>query len=213
MSTQAALAAQERMTRPCVYCGQLMRPANIATHEPACSPEAREARKARVRFFAKRYRDRTKPQRAAIFRGWSIPDRYESRPGDMDTCPDCGGPKTKHGARCIACHRALVGRPSRPLAERFWEKVDRSGGTDACWPWIGAIGVHGYGRVNLDGRSTGIASRVAWTLTFGDPGDLGVLHRCDNPPCCNPAHLFLGTQLDNSRDMVAKGRAAWQRAS
>lgn len=55
-------------------------------------------------------------------------------------------------------------------------------------------------------ESPKVASRVAWTLTHGDPGDWFVLHRCDNPPCCNPAHLFLGTKGDNHADMVSKGR-------
>jgi hypothetical protein len=54
------------------------------------------------------------------------------------------------------------------------------------------------------------AHRVAWQLENGSPGDLCVLHRCDNPPCVNPSHLFIGTQLDNIRDRTAKGRSSQQ---
>jgi len=80
----------------------------------------------------------------------------------------------------------------------FWEKVRVSPG---CWEWIGAL--TGAGRGCFRGRS---APRVAWELVNGLPGDLYVCHRCDNPKCVNPTHLFLGTQRDNMLDMVAKGR-------
>jgi len=92
--------------------------------------------------------------------------------------------------------------------ERFWEKVDKSGGPDACWPWKAGT-VHGYGQFALaDGRS-GRAHRVAYELVKGPiPAGLDVLHDCDFPPCCNASHLWPGTQLDNRRDCVAKGRTA-----
>jgi hypothetical protein len=84
-------------------------------------------------------------------------------------------------------------------------RVDNSGGPAACWPWTGSCTRHGYGKLS----ATEVAHRVAWELTNGPiPSGLCVLHRCDNPPCCNPAHLFLGTRSDNVADMVAKGRAA-----
>lgn len=89
--------------------------------------------------------------------------------------------------------------------ERFWLKVDRSGGPDACWPWTAGRTEHGYG-VFWDGERFWKAQRYAWALTHGDPGPLHVLHRCDNPPCVNWAHLFLGSHRDNMRDMIAKGR-------
>lgn len=89
---------------------------------------------------------------------------------------------------------------------RFWSKIDRSGGPTACWAWTRAT-VRGYGSVRIRGHVF-YAHRVAFLLDVGvDPGALGMCHRCDNPPCCNPAHLFLGTQAENTRDMVAKGRA------
>jgi hypothetical protein len=100
----------------------------------------------------------------------------------------------------------------QPIEDRFWEKVDQSAGPDACWPWIGALfrstkaREFWYGQFQLDG-SPRLAHRVAWLLVNGEiPDGIKVLHTCDNPPCCNPTHLFLGTTLDNNRDMMAKGR-------
>lgn len=94
-------------------------------------------------------------------------------------------------------------------AARFWMKVDRQG-PDECWPWLASVNRGGYGTFTLDGRKIQ-ASRAVWILTFGNPGDLWVLHRCDNPICVNPSHLFLGTNLDNIADRVAKGRNADRR--
>lgn len=91
----------------------------------------------------------------------------------------------------------------------FWAKVDTSDGMFACWNWIGGRTVDGYGRVNWKGKLT-LAHRLSWEFTNGQiPDGLNVLHNCpdgDNPACVNPAHLFLGTQGDNIRDMFSKGR-------
>jgi hypothetical protein len=94
---------------------------------------------------------------------------------------------------------------TRSAAERFWSKVDRSGD---CWVWT-AVRVHGYGRFTINGQARSVlAHRVAWKLSQGPiPEGLHVCHRCDNPPCCNPAHLFLGTDADNLRDCRNKGRS------
>ena len=85
-----------------------------------------------------------------------------------------------------------------------------SGAPDACWPWSGHRNDRGYGmlRVKRAGRWVDVrASRIAWFVDAGAaPGPLFVLHRCDNPPCVNPAHLFLGTVQDNTADMMQKGR-------
>ncbi len=91
------------------------------------------------------------------------------------------------------------------LADRFWARV-AVGKPDECWEWTRYRDRAGYGQAYHEGRDVP-AHRLAWILTHGPiPDGLKVLHRCDYPPCVNPAHLFLGTQGDNVRDAVAKGR-------
>ncbi len=89
---------------------------------------------------------------------------------------------------------------------RFWSKVKRHSPTE-CWEWTGAK-TKRYGRFLFMGANRR-AHRVCWQLERGPiPGNLLVLHRCDNPSCVNPDHLWLGTDGDNVADMVAKGRHA-----
>jgi hypothetical protein len=88
--------------------------------------------------------------------------------------------------------------------ERFWEKVEK---TEGCWNWTAAK-KHGYGSVKWGGRMR-IAHRIAFEIECGSiPEGMQVCHHCDNPACVRPSHLFLGTQKDNMRDMIVKGRQA-----
>ena len=91
--------------------------------------------------------------------------------------------------------------------DRFYAKIDSSTGPAACWLWRGATNGVGYGTFNV-GRQRGmfLATRIAWYLRHFDPMGAFVLHRCDNPACVNPAHLFLGDHTANMRDMQRKGR-------
>lgn len=90
---------------------------------------------------------------------------------------------------------------------RFWAKVLQ---TEACWIWRGAVDKDGYGYYAFaEGEKKNKAHHLAFEDQIGPiPLGLFVLHHCDNPPCVNPQHLFLGTQQDNLADMCAKGRQA-----
>lgn len=97
--------------------------------------------------------------------------------------------------------------PNRTLFQKLQSHLDSSAGPDACWEWTGTV-TAGYGKV-AGGykRPTVYAHRIAWVQANGAiPEGMVVCHSCDNPLCCNPAHLFLGTPLDNMRDRDAKGR-------
>lgn len=100
-------------------------------------------------------------------------------------------------------HNQLAMYPTRH--ERFWLKVDRSD-TNGCWEWTGTKRGYGYGAFAYQGVTV-VASRFSYELHYGPiPDGMLVLHRCDNPACVNPSHLFLGTNKDNTRDMIDKGR-------
>lgn len=90
----------------------------------------------------------------------------------------------------------------------FEKCVDKSGGPDACWPWMRKLNEGGYGRFKV-GNHYPIAHRVAHVISGGEiPAGMLVCHRCDNPACCNPTHFFLGTQAGNVLDRVKKNRSA-----
>lgn len=89
------------------------------------------------------------------------------------------------------------------LLDRFLAKIQK---TETCWLWTAMTNAGGYGRIKI-GRKNEIASRVSYKIYKGAiPAGMLVLHHCDNPPCVNPEHLFLGTQADNMNDMYQKQR-------
>lgn len=99
---------------------------------------------------------------------------------------------------------------SRSLEDRFWTKVEILS-PDDCWEWKACKNRGGYGRISLPHKfkkcDSMLSHRTAWIISNGEiPKGMKILHKCDNPSCCNPNHLFLGTQYDNVQDMVRKGR-------
>lgn len=126
----------------------------------------------------------------------------------MCSMPDC---ERKHFGRGL-CHMHYYRwrKHGDPLATpRFdvWSKIDQSGGPDACWPWVKSCDRDGYGVTKIEGRQWRVCR---WVLTqkMGralDPSELS-RHTCDNPVCCNPAHIIVGTASENSEDMKRRGR-------
>ena len=93
-----------------------------------------------------------------------------------------------------------------PLADRFWSKVQKAEG---CWNWTAGASSRGYGVLEVGGRQMR-AHRISWELRHGPiPAGVHVCHRCDNPRCVRPEHLWLGTNSDNMRDASQKGRIAF----
>lgn len=111
------------------------------------------------------------------------------------------------------------GRVAAPIEERFWPKVKKLDGEESCWEWTGnrqrsSSGKIWYGQFLMGSRRDGTnrshnAHRVSWMLAHGEiPDGMWVLHKCDNPACVRPDHLFLGDHIENMRDKLRKGRAA-----
>ncbi len=95
---------------------------------------------------------------------------------------------------------------ARPAIDRLLDRLDLLIGGDGCWEWTGTT-VYGYGQIS-SGRANIRVHRLSYETFVGPiPEGHHVLHRCDNPPCWNPSHLFTGTDLDNARDCISKGRS------
>lgn len=106
-----------------------------------------------------------------------------------------------HYSRCKLPYRRA------PLAERFAEKFVKNAWT-GCWEWIAARHKAGHGKFAVSSKDIQFAHRVSWMLHRGDiPDGMWVLHKCDNPRCVNPEHLYLGDHAQNTADMVSRGRA------
>lgn len=101
------------------------------------------------------------------------------------------------------------------VVARLMKNLDRSGGEDSCWNWMGALNAntqspqHAYGVINVGGKAVRV-HRLMWELDNGPiPKGKHICHRCDNARCANPKHLFLGNPRDNMADMRIKGRHAY----
>lgn len=130
----------------------------------------------------------------------------------------CGGVVWCRGMCSIHYNRlraslpnGLNGKNARPLEERLWKRIEKRG-DDECWPWTAKSRQSGYGWIGTQRGGHVLAHRAAWESVNGPiPKGEGahgtvVMHMCDNRLCCNPAHLRLGTQAENVKDMRDKGR-------
>lgn len=136
-----------------------------------------------------------------------VVSRPRKSPSRIRTCPRCGGDKSHRGILCRSCQRATAPLHGDAFAERFWSRVRKGPG---CWEWTGATDAEGYGRVNVHGRGSQKAPRIAWELTHGPIADgLWALHTCDNPLCVRPepGHVYLGDVQANANDRVSRGRS------
>lgn len=133
---------------------------------------------------------------------------------------------SKLSLTCISCRKKYEAWPSakrrfcshvcatkhqrQKVEERFWLHVQK---TESCWVWTAHRNNNGYGLMRVGygiNRATVSVHRLSWKMHNGEPPPgKCVLHKCDNPPCVNPDHLFLGTHRDNTQDMIRKGRRGY----
>lgn len=121
-------------------------------------------------------------------------------------CAHCKFRPVKRPSQWLCSRACANASRARSLAERFLDSY-KPGAPDACWPWAGTLSPRGYGVICDENNRQFFAHRLAYERTHGPiPKGQNVCHRCDNPPCCNPAHLFVGSHADNTADMIRKGR-------
>lgn len=137
---------------------------------------------------------------------------------EIRTCPECSVPFRVELNRALANRGEFCSRKCQRLAnlpeKRFWKKVNKDGQVPVhvpelgpCWVWICSVDELWYGFFRVSNHeSMRKAHRASWIMAHGDPGTLLVLHKCDNPSCVRPDHLFLGTNQDNCDDKFRKGR-------
>jgi hypothetical protein len=114
----------------------------------------------------------------------------------------------KNGSKSCGClKREIQKARHKPLSERFWDAVE-VGPRNDCWEWRNYRNALGYGVIGVGGKPK-LAHRIAWELSNSKavPNGALVCHKCDNPACCNPSHLWLGSNNENMQDMVSKGRS------
>lgn len=153
-----------------------------------------------------------KGQPLRFIHGHNAKKKLKNKPTSYCAC-GCGQPVTPrrkrengHEIGKWIVPQFISGHNRRRHAEnRFWEKVNKNG-PNGCWLWTNSLNRAGYGRLGV-GDTIVLAHRFSYELHKGPIEDgLGCLHRCDNPACVNPDHLFLGTQNDNIQDMINKKR-------
>ena len=117
------------------------------------------------------------------------------------------------GCRLLPCFKGYNMPYAKKYIDRFWGYVHKAG-LDDCWEWKMGKSKEGYGFFRTESGTTG-SHRFALELSLGRflVGNECSLHTCDNPPCCNPAHLFVGTNTTNYRDMESKGRRCNRKGS
>jgi len=185
-----ALHRRRLCPKPCEYCGTDFMPPR--SRYRFCSRSCSASWKIRQPAFRDRlYSEEARRKIGMKIRAWLLSGSAEAK-------------EKMHRWQTAGVRAQQMA--AQGLAHNFWLHIRvRENG---CWEWEGSRGPSGYGSVRVDGRSEYV-HRHAWVLRYGPiPDTLHVLHRCDNPPCINPAHLFLGTNRDNVEDMCRKSRQA-----